>query len=59
MAKNNNLTDFLTNLADKFRSKLETSGTIDPQDFEGLIDDTYTKGYNDNPRSRCFKYNSD
>lgn len=50
MAKNNNLTDFLTNLANKFRSVLGTSETINPQNFEGLIDTTYTKGYNDAPR---------
>ncbi len=49
MAKNNNLTDFLTSLANKFRSVLGTSGTIDPQDFDDLVDSTYTKGYNDNP----------
>lgn len=47
MAKNNNLTDFLTSEANKFRSVLGTSGTIDPQDFDDLIDDVYTKGYND------------
>ena len=49
MAKNNNLTDFLTNLANKFRTKLGSSSTINPQNFEGLIDDVYTKGYNDAP----------
>lgn len=47
MAKNNNVTDFLTSEANKFRSVLGTSGTINPQDFDGLIDDVYTKGYND------------
>ena len=50
MAKNNNLTDFLTNLANKFRTKLGLSSTINPQNFEGLIDDVYTKGYNDAPK---------
>ena len=50
MAKNNNLTDFLTNLANKFRSVLGISETINPQNFEGLIDTTYTKGYNDAPK---------
>lgn len=52
MAKNNNLTDFLTSEANKFRSVLGTSGTINPQDFDDLIDDVYTKGYNDH----VFKY---
>lgn len=47
MAKTNNLTDFLTSEANKFRSVLGTQGTIDPQDFDSLIDDVYTKGYND------------
>lgn len=47
MAKNNNLTDFLTSEANKFRSVLGTQGTINPQDFDDLIDDVYTKGYND------------
>ena len=49
MAKTDNLTDFLTSHANKFRSVLGTSGTIDPQDFDDLVDSTYTKGYNDNP----------
>lgn len=49
MAKNNNLTDFLTNLANKFRSKLGLSSNINPQNFESLIDDVYTKGYSDAP----------
>ena len=48
MAKNNNLTDFLTGLATKIRTVNGTSGTINPQDFENWIADTYTKGYNDN-----------
>lgn len=47
MAKNNNLTDFVTDLANGFRSALGTSGTIDPQDFKDLISSVYTKGYND------------
>ena len=47
MAKTNNLTDFLTSEANKFRSVLGTQGTIDPQDFDDLIDDVYDKGYND------------
>ena len=49
MAKNNNLTDFLTNLATKFRSKLGLSNKINPQNFESLIDDVYSKGYSDAP----------
>ncbi len=49
MAKNNNLTDFLTNLANKFRSVLGISNTLNPQDFEDLITSTYNKGYNDKP----------
>lgn len=44
MAKNNNLTDFLTGLADKFRNKLSLTGNINPQDFESKIDDVYTAG---------------
>lgn len=47
MAKTNNLTDFLTSEADKFRSVLGTQGTIDPQDFDDLIDDVYDKGFTD------------
>ncbi len=50
MAKNNNLTDFLTNLANKFRNKLGSTSSINPQNFEGLIDDIYAKGYNDAPK---------
>ena len=34
MAKNNNLTDFLTGVADAIRTKKGTSGLINPQDFE-------------------------
>lgn len=49
MSKTNNLTDFLTSEANKFRSVLGTSGTINPQNFDDLIDDVYTKGYNDAP----------
>ena len=33
MAKNNNLTDFLTELADVIRNKFGYAGTINPQDF--------------------------
>lgn len=44
MAKNNNLGDFLKGLADKFRSKLSTTASINPQDFEGKVDEVYNKG---------------
>ena len=38
MAKTNNLTDFLTSLADKIREHTGGTGTINPQDFESKID---------------------
>lgn len=44
MAKTNNLTDFLTSLAAKFRAKLGTLGTINPQDFEGKVDAVFEAG---------------
>lgn len=44
MAKTNNLTEFLTSLAAKFRAKLGTSGTINPQDFESKVDDVFDAG---------------
>ncbi len=47
MSKLNNLTDFLTSLADKFRSKLGTTGTINPQDFDSKVDEVYEKGVSD------------
>ena len=50
MAKTNNLTDFLTGLADKFRSKLGGNALINPQDFESKIDEVYQKGYADAPK---------
>lgn len=34
MAKNNNLTDFLTGVADAIRRKRGTTGKINPQNFE-------------------------
>lgn len=37
MAKNNNLTDFLTDVADAIRGKDGTTGTINPQDFSDKI----------------------
>ena len=47
MSKLNNLTDFLTSLADKFRSKLGTTGAINPQDFDSKVDEVYEKGKSD------------
>ena len=37
MAKNNNLTDFLTDIADGIRAKKGTTGTINPQNFRSEI----------------------
>lgn len=37
MAKNNNLTDFLTDVANAIRTKKGTTGTIDPQSFSSEI----------------------
>ena len=37
MAKNNNLTDFVTDLADAIREKCKTTGAINPQDFSKFI----------------------
>lgn len=49
MAKNDNLTDFLKGLADKFRSVLGTADPLNPQDFEDKIqtvrDDAYSQGF--------------
>ena len=39
MSKTNNLTDFLTDLADTIRTKTGASGTINPQDFSQKITD--------------------
>lgn len=47
MSKLNNLTDFLTSLAGKFRSKLGTTGAINPQDFDSKVDEVYEKGKSD------------
>lgn len=44
MAKNNNLGDFLKGIADKFRSKLGITGTINPQNFEDKINAVYNEG---------------
>lgn len=38
MAKTDNLTDFLTSLANKIREHTKETGTINPQDFESKID---------------------
>ena len=49
MAKNDNLTDFLKGLADKFRSVLGTADPLNPQDFEDEIqavrDEAYSQGF--------------
>lgn len=37
MAKNNNLTDFVTDIADAIRAKCGTTGTINPQDFSKFV----------------------
>ena len=37
MAKNNNLTDFVTDLAAAIRSKCKTTGKINPQDFSKFV----------------------
>jgi hypothetical protein len=37
MSKSNNLTDFLTDVADAIRTKKEASGTINPQNFSNEI----------------------
>ena len=47
MSKLNNLTDFLTSLADKFRAKLGTAETINPQDFDTKVDEVYEKAVSD------------
>lgn len=43
MAKNNNLTDFLTDVADAIRAKKGTSDLINPQDFSSEISSITTK----------------
>ena len=49
MAKNDNLTDFLRGLADKFRSVLGTADPLNPQEFEDKIqtvrDEAYSQGF--------------
>lgn len=37
MPKNNNLTDFVTDLANAIRAKCGTTGTINPQDFSKFV----------------------
>ena len=46
MAKNNNLTDFVTDLADGFREKLgwETTDKINPQDFRDFVEHSPSVG---------------
>ena len=44
MAKNNNLTDFLTDIADAIRAKKGTTATINPQDFSSEIASISTGG---------------
>lgn len=44
MSKLNNLTCFLTSLADTFRRVLESGEKINPQDFFKKVDDVYEKG---------------
>lgn len=43
MSKSDNLTDFLTDLADNIRAKTGQSGTIDPQNFGSTIAGIQTK----------------
>ena len=49
MAKNDNLTDFLRGLADKFRSVLGTADPLNPQEVEDKIqtvrDEAYSQGF--------------
>ena len=49
MAKNNNLTDFLTGVADAIRNKKGTTDLINPQDFESEILSIETGGGGDQP----------
>jgi len=44
MSKTDNLTDFLTGLADKLRSVLGIDTPIEVQSFEEKIDQAYAKG---------------
>lgn len=37
MAKNNNLTDFVTDIANAIRAKCKTTGKINPQDFSKFV----------------------
>ena len=60
MAKNNNLTDFLTSIADKIREKLGITDAINPQDFEDNIDkisdSSYETGYVDGQQNEYDKF---
>ena len=49
MAKNDNLKDYLTDLADAIREKKGTSGPINPQDFASEIASIETSGGSDTP----------
>ena len=44
MAKNNNLTDFLTDVANAIRAKKGTTAKINPQDFSSEIASISTGG---------------
>ena len=45
MAKTNNLTDFLTDIAQRFRDILGTTDKINPQDFADKISETHQEAY--------------
>ena len=47
MSKTDNLTEYLTGLADKFRAVLGISTPLQVQSFEDLIDQAYAKGRTD------------
>ena len=49
MAKNDNLTDFLTDVADAIRTKKGTTALINPQDFSAEIASIETGGGGDTP----------
>ena len=42
MSKSDNLTDFLTSLANKIRSLSGENAPINPQDFEAKLDEIYS-----------------
>lgn len=47
MSKTNNITEFLTGIANTIRVWLKTTDKIDPQEFENCIDNIYYEGKND------------